>query len=81
MMIILKVNEPNPSTGSPGELLSKRCVTLIKTVLKPEVWKQGDLKIQWFDKLFASLDSPQVINTQFKIWDYFPPREIQFTFG
>lgn len=54
------MNEPNPSAGSQGELLAKRCITLVKLMLRPEVWKQGELKIQWFEKLFATLDSPQV---------------------
>jgi len=54
------VNEPNPSVGSQGEALSKRCIHLIKTVLKPDVWKSNDMKLTWFDKLFATLESPQV---------------------
>ena len=35
-----KVNEPNStaSSGSPGETLSRRCVALLKTALRPDVW-------------------------------------------
>lgn len=44
--------------GTPGELLSRRCVALLKTALKPDVWpQQCDLKLSWFDKVFASVES------------------------
>ena len=40
-----QVNDSQSSTGtppgipgSPGEALSKRCVSLVKTALKPEIW-------------------------------------------
>lgn len=54
------MNEPIAASGSPGEILSKRCVNLIKIVLKPDVWKDFDLKLSWFDKLFATLETVQV---------------------
>jgi hypothetical protein len=44
--------------GTPGEMLSRRCVALLKTALKPDVWpQQCDLKLNWFDKVFASVES------------------------
>ncbi|XP_044007561.1 transformation/transcription domain-associated protein isoform X2 [Aphidius gifuensis] len=45
--------------GNPGEQLSRRCVTLLKMALKPDVWPQScDLKIPWLDKVFASVENP-----------------------
>lgn len=42
-----------PGMITPGETLSRRCVTLIKRVLDPEVWLTTcDLKLQWLDKVF-----------------------------
>lgn len=41
-MLFVKVNESSTTVGSPGEALSKRCVLLLKTALKPGFW-QGKL--------------------------------------
>lgn len=54
-----QVNDASPTPGSPGELLSRRCVALLKTVMKPHIWSSCDLKLAWFDKLFLTLESPQ----------------------
>lgn len=57
-----QVNDAAPTAGvvSPGENLSRRCVTLIKVAMKPDVWPQPcDLKLGWLDKVFASVESPQ----------------------
>lgn len=52
------MNETGTTIGSPGELLSRRCVTLLKVALKPEVWPHAsDLKLNWLDKVFSSVDS------------------------
>ncbi|XP_071454988.1 transformation/transcription domain-associated protein [Hetaerina americana] len=53
------VNDANATVGSPGELLSRRCVALLKAALKPEVWPapQCDIKLAWLDKLFAAVES------------------------
>ena len=59
------VNETNSMPGSPGDLLSRRCVTLLKTALKPEIWPNAELKLGWFDKLFLTLESGLVTNSQF----------------
>jgi len=57
-MMHLQVNDANTMVGTPGELLSRRCVALLKTALKPDVWpQQCDLKLNWFDKVFASVES------------------------
>lgn len=34
-----QVNEASATVGSPGEALSKRCVLLLKTALKPDFWQ------------------------------------------
>jgi len=54
-----QVNDSSPTPGSPGELLSRRCVALLKTVLKPHIWPNCDLKLAWFDKLFLTLEGSQ----------------------
>lgn len=51
-------NQTNPPTSSPGDLLSRRCVLLLKTAVKPEVWPQPiDLKLAFFDKILQSIES------------------------
>nr|CAD7586473.1 unnamed protein product [Timema genevievae] len=58
MRLACQVNDANTTVGSPGEQLSRRCVTLLKMALKPEVWpQQCDLKLNWLEKVFASIDS------------------------
>ncbi|XP_064401908.1 transformation/transcription domain-associated protein-like isoform X2 [Halichondria panicea] len=46
---------PVGGVTTPGEALSKRCVTLVKTSLKPDIWPNIDIKIPWFAKLFDAL--------------------------
>lgn len=41
--------------GSPGELLSRRCVSLMKSALRPDMWPRAELKLQWFDKLLMTV--------------------------
>ena len=49
----------NPPTSSSGELLSRRCVLLLKTSLKPDVWPQPiDLALTFFDKILQNIESP-----------------------
>ncbi|XP_065834052.1 transformation/transcription domain-associated protein-like isoform X2 [Oscarella lobularis] len=57
--IACQVNEPTAqSTGSsPGELLSRRCLALLKTALK-DVWPNADMKVAWFDKLLCTVIMP-----------------------
>lgn len=42
-------------------MLSRRCVQLIRTALKPDVWPQQmvDLRLFWLEKVFSSVDSPK----------------------
>nr|ANJ04666.1 transformation/transcription domain-associated protein [Nilaparvata lugens] len=58
-----QVNDGTP-TGmpSPGEVLSRRCVSLIRMALKPDVWPQHslDLRLAWLDKVLATVDSDKV---------------------
>lgn len=54
----LKVNEPNSTagSGSPGEVLSRRCVALLKTALRPDVWPGGVSSSQ--SLLHSALSNP-----------------------
>ena len=42
-----------------GENLSRRCVTLLKLAIKPDVWQPFDFKLIWLDKLFTSVEGQQ----------------------
>ncbi|MBN3303926.1 TRRAP protein, partial [Amia calva] len=53
--IACQVNDSASAAGSPGELLSRRCVTLMKTALRPDMWPRAELKLQWFDKLLMTV--------------------------
>ncbi|KAH9524764.1 hypothetical protein Btru_027783 [Bulinus truncatus] len=44
---------------SAGEMLSKRCVALLKLTLRPDVWPNVDLKLSFFDKLLSTATSAQ----------------------
>ena len=51
---LLQVNETQAGSGtSPGEMLSRRCVSLLKMALKPDVWPNCDLKLTAFEKILA----------------------------
>ncbi|XP_014681160.1 PREDICTED: transformation/transcription domain-associated protein-like [Priapulus caudatus] len=61
------VNEAATAVGSPGELLSRRCVALLKMALRPDVWPSAELKLTWLDKLLLTAtrgdaDAPQPTN-------------------
>ena len=45
-------------TNQAGELLSRRCIALLKTALSSEVWPKAELKLSWFDKLLSSAEQP-----------------------
>lgn len=58
-MSSLQVNDATPTANSQGDLLSRRCVALLKTAMKPDLWPQPwDLKLAWLEKTFCSLESP-----------------------
>ncbi|MEQ2174097.1 hypothetical protein GOODEAATRI_004275, partial [Goodea atripinnis] len=57
-----KVNDSTNVAGSPGELLSRRCVNLMKTALRPDMWPRAELKLQWFDKLLMTVEQPAQAN-------------------
>ncbi|XP_015602005.1 transformation/transcription domain-associated protein [Cephus cinctus] len=60
LRLACQVNDATTTQGNPGEQLSRRCVTLLKLALKPDVWPQScDLKLAWLDKVFASVDNAQ----------------------
>ncbi len=50
-------SSPPGLPGSPGEALSKRCVSLVKTALKPDIWPNIDIRIPWFAKLLEAMVS------------------------
>eukprot|EP00064_Thunnus_orientalis_P003681 superscaffoldBa00000311_g3692 len=56
------VNDSTNVAGSPGELLSRRCVVLMKTALRPDMWPRAELKLQWFDKLLMTVEQPAQAN-------------------
>ena len=51
----VQVNDTTNVAGSPGELLSRRCVSLMKTGLRADMWPRAELKLQWFDKLLMTV--------------------------
>ncbi|KAL7371839.1 hypothetical protein ABVT39_006038 [Epinephelus coioides] len=60
--IACQVNDSTNVTGSPGELLSRRCVSLMKSALRPDMWPRAELKLQWFDKLLMTVEQPAQAN-------------------
>uniref|UniRef100_A0A668A8E7 Transformation/transcription domain-associated protein n=1 Tax=Myripristis murdjan TaxID=586833 RepID=A0A668A8E7_9TELE len=60
--IACQVNDSASVAGSPGELLSRRCVSLMKTALRPDMWPRAELKLQWFDKLLMTVEQPAQAN-------------------
>ncbi|XP_072312660.1 transformation/transcription domain-associated protein isoform X2 [Eucyclogobius newberryi] len=60
--IACQVNDSTNVAGSPGELLSRRCVSLMKTSLRPDMWPRAELKLQWFDKLLMTVEQPAQAN-------------------
>lgn len=62
LRLACQVNDATPTAGTilPGENLSRRCVSLIKMAMKPDVWPEPcDLKLNWLDKVFLSVDTQQ----------------------
>ena len=54
LRLACQVSDTQATTGgSPGEILSRRCVALLKTALKPDIWPNVDLKLASFDKILA----------------------------
>ncbi|XP_012878859.1 PREDICTED: transformation/transcription domain-associated protein [Dipodomys ordii] len=60
--VACQVNDNTNTAGSPGEVLSRRCVTLLKTALRPDMWSKSELKLQWFDKLLMTVEQPNQVN-------------------
>ncbi|XP_072179557.1 transformation/transcription domain-associated protein-like [Diadema setosum] len=50
------------AVGSPGEQLSRRCMALLKTALRPDVWPNSELRLNFLDKLFLSVDQQAIGN-------------------
>uniref|UniRef100_A0A670YI66 Transformation/transcription domain associated protein n=1 Tax=Pseudonaja textilis TaxID=8673 RepID=A0A670YI66_PSETE len=60
--IACQVNDNSNTAGSPGEVLSRRCVNLLKTALRQDMWPKSELKLQWFDKLLMTVEQPNQAN-------------------
>ncbi|XP_015681343.1 transformation/transcription domain-associated protein, partial [Protobothrops mucrosquamatus] len=60
--IACQVNDNSNTAGSPGEVLSRRCVNLLKTASRPDMWPKSELKLQWFDKLLMTVEQPNQAN-------------------
>lgn len=58
LRIACQVNEPS-AIAAQGELLSRRCFNLLKTVMNRDVWPNVELKLAWFDKLLNTVESHQ----------------------
>uniref|UniRef100_A0AAR5Q8F1 FAT domain-containing protein n=1 Tax=Dendroctonus ponderosae TaxID=77166 RepID=A0AAR5Q8F1_DENPD len=51
-------NPVTPANTSPAELLSRRCILLLKSALKPELWQVPvDLNLGFFNKILLSVGS------------------------
>ncbi|XP_022821038.1 transformation/transcription domain-associated protein isoform X3 [Spodoptera litura] len=63
LRLACQVNEGSVAGGgaagaSPGEQLSRRCVILLKSALKPDVWPHlCEPKLSWLDKVFSTMDA------------------------
>lgn len=52
-------NPVAPGNTSPAELLSRRCIILLKSALKPELWQVPvDLNLGFFNKILLSVALP-----------------------
>lgn len=67
--VTFQVNDNTNTAGSPGEVLSRRCVTLLKTALRPDMWSKSELKLQWFDKLLMSVVGVRALSCLGWGWD------------
>ena len=54
------MNAANPASDA----LSRRCVTLLKTAFRPELWADAELKLNWFEKLLVTVESVSQPNFQ-----------------
>ncbi|CAL1278798.1 unnamed protein product [Larinioides sclopetarius] len=57
-----QVNESSSTSGTTGEMLSRRCVSLLKTALKPDVWPNAEIKLGWSDKLLHTVKESSTPN-------------------
>lgn len=55
----LQATDMSAVSGSPADLLSRRCVTILKRALSADVWPNSDLKLAWFDKILITVEGQQ----------------------
>uniref|UniRef100_UPI00359021B0 transformation/transcription domain-associated protein-like n=1 Tax=Myxine glutinosa TaxID=7769 RepID=UPI00359021B0 len=60
--IACQVKDQNPVLGSAEELLSCRCITLLKIALKSEMCHGAEIQLQWFDKLLMTVEQGAQVN-------------------
>ena len=55
-----QVNDVAATSGTIGDQLARRCLSIIKTALKSDIWPDNniDIRLQWVDKLLSSLSNP-----------------------
>ncbi|KAL9917178.1 transcription-associated protein Nipped-A isoform 1-T1 [Glossina fuscipes fuscipes] len=54
-----QVNDSQPTILNSGDNLSRRCIILLKTAMRPDVWPQPfELKLNWMDKIFNTIENP-----------------------
>uniref|UniRef100_A0A1A9WAE6 Pre-rRNA-processing protein Ipi1 N-terminal domain-containing protein n=1 Tax=Glossina brevipalpis TaxID=37001 RepID=A0A1A9WAE6_9MUSC len=53
-----QVNDSQPTILNSGDNLSRRCIILLKTAMRPDVWPQPfELKLNWMDKIFNTIEN------------------------
>jgi len=55
----MSFSQATEMTSSPADLLSRRCVTILKKALSADVWPNSDLKLAWFDKILITVEGQQ----------------------
>ncbi|XP_033101198.1 transformation/transcription domain-associated protein-like isoform X1 [Anneissia japonica] len=63
LRIACQVNEASSAAaGQSGEQLSRRCIMFLKTALRPDVWPKSELKLNFMEKLFLSVEQSTSVN-------------------
>jgi len=66
LLLFFQINDANSTPNSQGDSLSRRCVVLLKTAMKPDLWPQPwDLKPVWLDKILCGLDTSVTPNPNY----------------
>jgi len=71
MPVLFQVYES--SGGAAGEQLSRRCVALLHTGLRADLWPNADLHLLWLDKLLQTVEPSQQVHI-WRCWVRSPVR-------